>query len=62
MADMLVLDESWEHARDVARELHRELGVDESQAKCMILSRGNGWRIVATRYADNAVAAKTIED
>ena len=62
MTAMLVLDKSWERTQDVARELHGELGVSESQAKCMILRRGNGWRIVVTRYADSATAAKTIGD
>lgn len=49
MTNSIVLDTSWDHAQDVAREMHTALGIDESQGRCTMTPYGNGWKIIVTR-------------
>lgn len=66
MVQSLMLNESWDMAQDVARQMHNVLGIHESDGQCMIHrvdgNMRHGWRIVVTRCADGVSRSQFVMD
>lgn len=66
MVTALILDETWDRALDAARQIHRDLGIHESDGRCMIHrvdgADRHGWRIVVTRCVDNVTVTRFVAD
>jgi len=66
MATALVLDKTWERAQQVARQIHHDLGIHESEGQCMMHrvdgQKRHGWRIVITRCMDAVTVARFVPD
>ena len=66
MVKALALDDNWDRAQDAARQIHRDLGIHESEAQCMMHRVDGrdrrGWRIVVTRCKDAVTVTRFVPD